>query len=158
MSSPDPRTLSIVLYGLDDHLAVQLTEAASGPGRMLDRATSLLQCTKACSRGEVDVIFASSERAKYLELLQALRSNRILLPVIVASRLPEVHDWLDALDAGATDYCAPPFERCHIQWILESTLRSNSAPGRLKHIGLKSVPRSSSGDTAGGNFNGTPLA
>src|SRR2546422_10332357 len=156
MPSPAPQPLSIILYGLDDRLAVQLTQATAGPGRTLDRATSLLQCTRACSRGKVDVIFASSERAKYLELLQALRSNRTLLPVIVASRLPEVREWLDALDAGATDYCAPPFERCHIQWILESTLRLNPAPGRFaKHTGLQSIPRPPSGSTASANFSGT---
>src|SRR5260370_18218537 len=118
MSSADAQSQSIVLYGLDDRLALQLTQATAGPGRTVDGATSLRQFTRACSRGEVDVVFASAERAKYLELLQVLRSNRIRLPVIVASRLPEDQEWLDALDAGAADYCALPFERCHIQWIL----------------------------------------
>jgi DNA-binding NtrC family response regulator len=41
-------------------------------------------------------------------------------PVVVVSRQPEVSDWLDAIEAGATDYCAPPFEPTHLRWILES--------------------------------------
>ena len=159
MSFPGSQKLSIVLYGLDDHLASQLTQAATGPGRLLDRAHSLLQCTKACSRGEVDVIFASSERDKYLELLQALRSNRILLPVIVTSRLPEVRDWLDALDAGAADYCASPFERSHIQWILESSQRSSPVPGQSpNHTALRSVPRHPFRNPPDENFSDTHLA
>ena len=41
-------------------------------------------------------------------------------PVVVVSRYPEVSDWLDAIEAGAADYCAPPFETAHLAWILES--------------------------------------
>jgi len=59
------------------------------------------------------------------------RSTRDLLrnasvPVIVVSRQPEISDWLDAIEAGATDYCAPPFESAHISWILESAEKARA--------------------------------
>jgi len=44
--------------------------------------------------------------------------------VVVVSRIPETSEWLDALEAGATDYCAAPFERQHISWVVESALLS----------------------------------
>lgn len=42
--------------------------------------------------------------------------------MVVVSRVPEVNDWLDAMDAGAADYCAAPFEKEQLDWILESNL------------------------------------
>jgi FixJ family two-component response regulator len=51
------------------------------------------------------------------------------LPVVIVSRLPEVSEWLDALDAGAADYCAAPFEHQHMSWLIESALlASQQAP------------------------------
>lgn len=44
------------------------------------------------------------------------------LPVVVVSRLPEVRSWLDALEAGAADYCAAPFEAIHLGWILQNQM------------------------------------
>jgi DNA-binding response OmpR family regulator len=49
------------------------------------------------------------------------------LPVVVVSRLPEVRSWLDALEAGAADYCAAPFESIHLDWILQNQLRVRMA-------------------------------
>lgn len=57
-----------------------------------------------------------------MAMLQAVK-----MPVVVVSRLPEVNDWLDAIEAGAVDYCSAPIEREQLDWILESNL-----PGRLK--------------------------
>jgi len=42
--------------------------------------------------------------------------------VVVVSRLPEVRAWLDALEAGAADYCAAPFESIQLNWILQNQL------------------------------------
>ncbi len=45
------------------------------------------------------------------------------LPVVAVSRTGEVGEWLDAIDAGARDYCSSPFEPSLISWILESVSR-----------------------------------
>jgi len=49
------------------------------------------------------------------------------LPVVVVSRDAETANWVLALEAGAQDYCAPPFEPSHIRWILEAAARTRCA-------------------------------
>jgi len=52
-----------------------------------------------------------------------MKAERPGLPVVAVSRLPEVSAWLNALELGAADYCAPPFEPAQIHWILQSALK-----------------------------------
>ncbi len=49
------------------------------------------------------------------------------LPVVVVSRLPEVEGWLDALEDGAADYCAAPFEPVQLRWLLDTHTRVRNA-------------------------------
>ena len=65
---------------------------------------------------EADVVFSSHEA------LFALKTARPGQPFIVVTRLPEVNDWLDALEAGATDYCAAPFEHRQVRWLMDNAL------------------------------------
>lgn len=66
--------------------------------------------------GSADYIFCSFSS----HLSNLLRSLRGSAPVVVVSRTPEAHEWIDAMEAGASDYCAAPFERKQIRWILEA--------------------------------------
>ena len=50
-------------------------------------------------------------------------------PVVVVSRLPEVDAWLNALEEGAADYCAAPFEAIQLSWLLQTHL-AGLQPGR----------------------------
>jgi DNA-binding NtrC family response regulator len=70
-----------------------------------------------------DIVFAGGSGKQYLPLLLSLRQERPALPFIVVTRLPATSEWLDALEAGATDYCAPPIELRQINWIMESALQ-----------------------------------
>jgi DNA-binding NtrC family response regulator len=74
-----------------------------------------------------DVVFAGGEPDQYLSLLERVRKICPKLPFIVVTRLPETREWLDALEAGATDYCSPPVEKRHIQWMMESALPQHLA-------------------------------
>jgi len=65
---------------------------------------------------DTDLIFTDSGDLR--EAL-AIRPRR---PVIVASRLPEVKAWLNALQDGAADYCGAPFEPKQVRWLLDSAL------------------------------------
>ena len=60
------------------------------------------------------------------DLQQAL-SQFPHVPVVVVSRLPDTGDWLDSLEAGAADYCAPPFETVQLRWLLDTHLRPRQA-------------------------------
>ena len=118
----------IVLFGLDDALAAEL-RAVLADG--LVRAEPFLAPRQALSvieQAGADLVFCSSDRERYLGLLEAIGRYKPELPVVVVSRTPEVSEWLDAIEAGASDYCAAPFESSHIQWILDSTLKHRSAP------------------------------
>lgn len=71
---------------------------------------------------DADIVFAGGEPAYYLSLLRLLRAVRPSLPFVVVTRIPETKEWLDALDAGATDYCSAPFDSKHLEWLMESAL------------------------------------
>jgi DNA-binding response OmpR family regulator len=66
-----------------------------------------------------DVIFCGAD----VSVVSGLRNAKPEAQIVVVSRHPEVADWLDSIEAGASDYCAAPFESAQVRWILESTLR-----------------------------------
>lgn len=103
----------ILLLGLEHSLADDLCQALTQLGHTIQLATldaGALETTDA------NLIFASSVD------LRAILQTGTDLPVVVASRLPEVKAWLDALQDGAADYCGAPFEATQLGWILRSTL------------------------------------
>lgn len=69
-----------------------------------------------------DIVFAGGEPASYMPLLRRVREARPTLPFIVVTRIPETGAWLDALEAGATDYCSMPIEMRQLRWLMESAL------------------------------------
>src|ERR1700724_3540050 len=71
---------------------------------------------------DVDIVFAGGEPSQYLSLLRRVRAEEPALPFVVVTRIPETTEWLDALEAGATDYCSSPFETRQIHWLMESAL------------------------------------
>jgi DNA-binding response OmpR family regulator len=44
------------------------------------------------------------------------------VPFVVITRTPDTREWLDALEAGATDYCSVPIDTRQLHWMLESVL------------------------------------
>jgi DNA-binding response OmpR family regulator len=64
----------------------------------------------------VDVVFCSHDKAVYSRLVRQYAP----VPVIIATRLPEMADWLDALETGAADYCAAPFEPTQLRWLMDT--------------------------------------
>jgi DNA-binding response OmpR family regulator len=79
----------------------------------------------ALAESPADIIFCGAD----VNLVSELRSAKPDASIVVVSRHPEVSDWLDSIEAGATDYCAAPFETSQVKWIVESSLRS--APAAL---------------------------
>jgi DNA-binding response OmpR family regulator len=69
-----------------------------------------------------DVVFCNGDSPDYPTLLRRVRNLRPDLPVVVVTRLPESDKWLNALEAGAADYCSAPFEAIQVRWILSSVL------------------------------------
>jgi DNA-binding response OmpR family regulator len=109
MSSPDKRVL---LAGIEPALAKELHLY------LASRGVEVTESPETDSTPlNFDLVFCETHSPGLRKLLQNVSS-----PVVVVSRVPEVDDWLDAIDAGATDYCAAPFEAEQLDWILESTI------------------------------------
>lgn len=122
MSTHRAATENFILHGLDGALATELGRVLSKPGRALHVTGCTRECVSVAEQRHADMVFCNSERGEYQSVLRALEQRGIALPVVVVSRIPETSEWLDALDAGAADYCAAPFEKPHISWLVESAL------------------------------------
>ncbi len=96
------------LLGLDEKLRNELAPVLT---------SSSCQLTE--DEAKADIVFCSWQQKIFEEA--AVRFKNV--PVVVVSRLPEVNNWLDALEAGAADYCAAPFESVQMRWLLETHLR-----------------------------------
>ena len=69
--------------------------------------------------------------------IQALVERAPDAPVIAYSRLPDEHLWIDALEAGASDFLASPLYRRDLQLLLQRFIRGRtnrvmSLPVRLQ--------------------------
>lgn len=69
---------------------------------------------------EADIVFAGGEPARYLSVLKHVRTRRPALPFVVVTQSAETREWLDALEAGATDYCSIPIGTRQVRWLMAS--------------------------------------
>jgi DNA-binding NtrC family response regulator len=126
MPKTNAHVTRIVLIGLKNTLGTQLMSVLSGHQHSARYVPSLSQSASLglIEKLQPDVVFCAAEPEHcYTSLLEAIKQKRPDLPVVVVSRLPEIPKWLNALEAGAADYCCPPFESTQIGWILEKALR-----------------------------------
>ena len=114
----------IHFVGLDPQLADHLKQALPPKAHSIQIHP---QGVKAEVMREADLIFASGDNHSYRELLRDVRDQNPARPFIVVTRMPETKAWLDALEAGATDYCAEPIEPKQVQWLLDSAFSKRSA-------------------------------
>jgi DNA-binding response OmpR family regulator len=109
----------IVLIGVEPAAARQIGGALAADGHHIAEKEQPVAIEDLL---DVDVVFAGGGPTGYMPLLRCIRDARPSLPFIVVSRIPETNEWLDALEAGATDYCAAPIDTRHLQWLMESAL------------------------------------
>jgi|SRR5690348_16915351 len=117
--------LRVTLLGLPDDLNNQLARVLLDESYQVSRRLYVSDLSRgaACC-----AVFISGDSPEYRHTLSLLREAHPDLPVIVVTRQPEARHWLDALDAGATDYCGAPFEHVQLRWILGSVLSQASRP------------------------------
>lgn len=111
----DSSTISqnALLYRLEDPLASLLAAGLCQAGCQV--ATDAMPGAQ--------IVFCAAQSG----VLQQAMSQFPHVPVVVVSRLPETNDWLDALEAGAADYCAAPFEPIQLRWLLDAHMRPRQA-------------------------------
>jgi len=115
---------NILVIGLEESLAAELTQCLSELRHRVfsERCVSPADWVRAMDRTAADLIFCTADPGAYEVLLKLLREEQRHVPVVVVSRLPEFDKWLDAMDAGAADYCAPPFETRLIRSIVDNLM------------------------------------
>ena len=106
----------VVLLAIAEDLAEQLSRVLQEEAHSVCRCQSLEDARS----GEPEVVFLSGDGADVVGNLSALRLAAPSLPLVVITRLPDSGRWLDALEAGARDYCGAPFERVQVRWIMET--------------------------------------
>jgi DNA-binding NtrC family response regulator len=108
----------IVLIGLEQAAAGQLCSALAVDSHEVEHHQSVA----IRNLQDADIVFVGGEPGHYMPLLMQVRETMPALPFVVVTRVPETSAWLDALEAGATDYCSTPIEKRHVQWLMESAL------------------------------------
>ncbi len=110
---------SVCVLGFPQDLAVQLSEALAADAHIVERKQKIREVF----HGPLPrAIFLDGDSPDYRDRLSALLAAAPGLPVVVATRLPHSAHWLEALEAGATDYCCAPFEAAQVRWIMDSIL------------------------------------
>lgn len=109
MDSMTPLARRAILFHLEEKLEAELAASLTAASLEVQRLESASPAVSG------DLVFCTTGPAFH-------RAKEMFphLPVIVVSRLPETAEWLDALEAGAADYCAAPFETVHIRWLIEA--------------------------------------
>jgi DNA-binding response OmpR family regulator len=109
----------IVLIGVEQVEAGQICRALGDENHQIERQPQNVAIRELL---DADIVFSGGEPAHYLSLLRRVREARPTLPFVVVTPMPKTIEWLDALEAGATDCCSPPIETRQLQWLLESAL------------------------------------
>ena len=120
----------ILLLGLEPGMADQLGRILCQQNHQVHTAPlpAEADAMEVLNRAGADLIFSAGDDHRYRKLLAASRRRTPELPFIVVTRLPETSEWLNALEAGATDYCSAPFEHQQVRWMLQAALpRATSA-------------------------------
>jgi two-component system, response regulator FlrC len=113
------RMANVFLIGVEQTMAAQISRAVSAERHRVQQEP---HDDGARGLKDVGIIFAGGDPAQYLSLLKRVRRERPALPFVVVTGSVETAAWLDALEAGATDYCCAPFEARQIQWLMECAL------------------------------------
>lgn len=93
-------------------------------------ASSLREARAILSKQSVPLVFCEAQLAdgSFRELLQSTKPGRI--PLVVAARLPDTRQYLEAMSLGAFDFVASPFRRAEVQRILANVLHGSAASTR----------------------------
>lgn len=112
----------LLLMGLDPSIARDLEDVLPKRSSAVRRSvpTDLLSFMRVLQESRPDVLFCPAGHRHLAEILERASAQR--LPVVVVTRDPDAREWIEAMDAGATDYVAAPFHRDQIEWVLQSSL------------------------------------
>lgn len=126
----------VLLLGLQPDTAGQIAVAFPDCHPMVagEPAVDLSSLLNHVQFHNADIVFCSAIHRNLPALLQEARKTSI--PIIVVSEHADTREWLDAMDAGASDCVAPPFDAAQLNWILLNNLKKPSASATLGNQAL----------------------
>jgi len=123
MTLSNSTRLHAVLFGLSEDLAGELLRPLSKLCRRIEAVANSREAEdlSRLAESQAQIIFCGTDT----DVVTRLRESVPGASIVVVSRHPEVTGWLDSIEAGASDYCAAPFETAQVQWILETSMRAS---------------------------------
>src|SRR3982751_929036 len=100
--------MNIMLIGVNDELRSSLEPVLNSLDTVPGREDAF------------DVIFCGDE----VGLIDRVCRSNPEARIVAVSRGTETDRWLDAIEAGADDYCAAPFEAFHLRWTIDGFART----------------------------------
>ena len=114
--------LRIVLLGIPLQVAGSLEQILSEWGAILyiPPQFPILRGLGLIRDAVPDVVFVWAGGSPSTSLIEAVRGVEPNIPIVAVNAHLKSSEILDALDYGAADYCTPPFDRSHLQGILQA--------------------------------------
>lgn len=120
--------LRVLLYALPAEICNELRDALIAQ-HIVPRIEES-EFAKSSCWNDFDVVFCPAQTLMLRSLLNLMalsvperqeaneEAKQAIPRLIATSRLPSEEEWLGALEAGAADYCAAPFEPVQLRWLL----------------------------------------
>lgn len=110
--------IRILLYELHEDLLRELRDALISARLVpaIEEDTPL----EGVDWSQYDLVFCPATRAELGKVLTAAAGRMTQLRVIAVDRLPDIQEWIDALELGAIDYFVPPFEQTQVRWLIQA--------------------------------------
>jgi len=106
---------NVILLRLDPRSSAQLGPLLAGDGHEvhIERENAPIGLIRGSS-----AVFIGGTAEGYLPVLRRLRALDANLCLVVIARMADTHDWLNAIEAGATDYWPAPFEASQVRTLI----------------------------------------
>jgi DNA-binding NtrC family response regulator len=120
--NPSERRMARVIFlRLDPRSLTQLGNLLTGDGHEVysEKESAPIGLIRGAS-----AVFIGGAAEHYLPVVRRLRALDPNLCVVVVARTADTGEWLDAIEAGATDYWAGPLEPNQVRMLVSSTRKT----------------------------------
>jgi DNA-binding response OmpR family regulator len=114
----------VVFSNLEGRVANQLATVLMADGHNIQREKHNAPMRELL---RADIVFIGGPGEQYLSLLRRVRVIDPGLPLVIVTAAPETTEWLDALEAGATDYCTAPFDPDQVRCLIAPAAAQRAA-------------------------------
>jgi len=120
----------VCLVGIDGPTAQQIRGAFEPKQHSISYSITHSQFRRTDVLDGIEAVLSGGEPHEYLQSLNFVRARRPDIPFVVISPAPSASAWLDALEAGAADFCALPVDFRHLQWMMTGFDLKRALSGR----------------------------